>query len=100
MESLGQRKDMKVSDESVEVNSDEFFLTFYDTTEIFDYGVEKEAVLQYIKELKGGRGGSFKVVLKDGKRKPFLGKTFEKKENIIGYEFLPEEVASAQQTGK
>jgi hypothetical protein len=87
---------MKVSGESTEVNSNEFLLTFYDTTEPFDYGSEKEAVLEYIKGSKGGRGGSFKMVMKGGKRKPFLGKTFEKKENIIGYEFVPEEVASPQ----
>ncbi len=37
------------------------------------------------------------MVLKDGKRKPFLGKIFEKRGHIIGYEFVPEEVASSQQ---
>ncbi len=88
-------EDKKVSGESTVVHNDEFHLTFYGTTEPFDYGCSKADVLSYIKDAKGGRGGSFKVVLKDGKRKPFLGKTFEKKENIIGYEFLPEEVASA-----
>ena len=86
-------EDMK----GTEVNSNEFALTFYDTTEPFDYGSEKEAVLQYIKDTKGGRGGSFKMVMEDGKRKPFLGKIFEKKENINGYEFVPEEVALPQQ---
>jgi hypothetical protein len=84
-------EDMK----GTEVN--EFALTFYETTELFDYGSEKDDVLQYIKGRKGGRGGSFKMVMKDGKLKPFLGKIFEKKENINGYEFVPEEVTSSQQ---
>ena len=86
-------EDMK----DTEVNSNEFLLTFYNITEPFDYGSEKEAVLDYIKGLTRGRGGSFKMVMKDGKRKPFLGKIFEKNENITGYEFVPEEVASPQQ---
>ncbi len=82
---------------TVMVNSNEFALTFYDTTEFFDYGSEKEAVLQYIKDSKGGRGGVFKTVMKDGKRKPFLGKILENKENIIGYEFVPEELGLSRQ---
>ncbi len=92
---------MKVSgDNSMQVNSDVFLLTFYDSTEPFDYGAAQETVLQYIMNAKGGRGGCFKVVLKNGRRKPFLGKTFEKNENIIGYAFVPEEVAPSSQPGK
>ncbi len=40
------------------------------------------------------------MVLKGGKRKAFLGKKFEKKEGIIGYKFMPEELVSAQPQGK
>ena len=86
-------EDKKVSGDSTEVNSYEFLLTFYGTKDKpFDYGSSKEDVLKYIKNATGGRGGTFNMVLKGGKRKPFLCKTFEKKDNIIGYEFVPEEV--------
>ena len=92
-----------MSGDSTEVNNDEelFLLTFYGTKDNpFDYGSSTEDVLNYIKNASGGRGGTFDVVLKGGKRKAFLGKKFEKKEGIIGYKFVPEELVSAQPQGK
>ena len=91
-------EDRKVSSESAKARK--FALTYYGTTKEFPCGKTQDVVLKYIKRTKGGRGGSFDMVLKDGRRKAFLGKTFEKKENIIGYEFVPEEVASTQPQGK
>eukprot|EP01039_Chlorochromonas_danica_P007664 gene7664-8469_t len=81
-------------------NTNEFQLSFYGSTEKFDYGSEKEDVLQYIKRVKSGRAGDFKMVLKDGKRKPFLGKVFEKREDIEGYEFVPEDATTIVQIAK
>ena len=82
-------KDKKVCVDSTKVNSDTFLLTFYGTTESFVYGTSTDDVLNYIKNGTGGRSGTFDAVLKGGKRKSFLGKTFEKKDGIIGYEFVP-----------
>jgi hypothetical protein len=80
--------------ESRDTNTDVFLLKYYGSTTSFRYGSSQGAVLNYIKEHKGGRGGCFNLVAKDGQHEPFLGEIFEKEENIIGYEFVPEELAS------
>jgi hypothetical protein len=79
-------------------NTNKFSLTFYGTTMDFSYNSEKEAVLNFIKDLKG-KGGAFLTILKGGEREPFLGNIFVKKEDIHGYEFLPQDLTTSVQPG-
>jgi hypothetical protein len=74
-----------------------FELSFYGSTEKFSCGKTQDVVLNYIKRAKGGRGGCFKVVLKDGSKEPFLDDVFTLEGEVTGYEFVPEEVAPPQQ---
>ncbi len=84
-------EDMKTS------TKPKFALTFYGTTEEFPFGKKQVDVLNYIKNAKGGRGGSFKVVFKDGSKEPFVDDVFTLEGEVMGYEFNPEELAPHQQ---
>ena len=87
-------EDRKVSSESAKARK--FTLTFYGTTKEFPCGKTQDAVLKYIKQAKGGRGGSFDMVLSDGSKEPFLEDVFELEGEVVGYEFVPEDTPPQQ----